>query len=463
MKKLIYKGKEFDTIKSLADYAGIRACTLRYRIAKGWDLETAVETPVAEVLVKEVTYQGTTYPSLSALADALDLDSDVLSRRLSYGWSLEDAVTHPVRRKEKTISYQGKTYSSIAMFAKEAEVSKNILYHNLIREETLDAAIEKSRQATAKEPYVLWGKSYQSYSEIAQAYGIGVSALRNRIAQGFDLEDAVLKSLSGEPICFGGKQYAGISELSAEFLIQPITVYCRLRAGMTLEQALTRELLPPTHGNEIEYDGKLFPSHISLCREYGISYIRARQLQKTYPTLTFSEAADILIRLKRAVGMSEQEQLNYIPRCMINGKQYKYLKDLSKEIGVSTVAINSQMDKNHFGDLFDTLRYMQQKTVRQYAVEGKAVQRKELAKRGYNGLRIYRMKDQQIDVPLYPSLQGLDFETNCFDTLRIYKQYLQEAKQAAEQRVVEKPAKLVHGGNDDEQAWSEPFDPVLSM
>ncbi len=384
MAKLKYQGKEFDSIKSLAEFTGIKAATLQYRLAKGWSVQEAVETPVKDI-TRKISYQGKEYPSVKALAEELGLPYSILS-------------------------------------------------HHAKRTENIEKAVEKSYESISREKPVLWGKCYASYEKIAEAYGIGARALCSRIAQGEALEEAVRTLLAAEIVQFRDKTYHGLAELCAEFSIQTTNVYDRLRYGMTLEEALTKPIRRTPRGTEISYRGKAYSSQISLCREYGISVGCVREQLRRHQKIPFLKMFDIFVRLKQAAGLPKEVQLNFIPRCIRNGKAYKLLRNLTQELGISASAVNSYQNRNGTQSLFDTLRSMQQKTVTQYLSDGRAVPRKELERQGYGSLKLFRMKEQKVQVPLYPSLQGYDFETGCCDTLYLYQQLLSEAEQEAEEQ-----------------------------
>lgn len=437
MDKLEYMGQEFDSIKSLADHVEISAATLRYRLSKGWSVTDAVQTPVAEI-PKKIIYEGKTYDSIAKFAEAMHLDYQRLYIRLSYGWSLEDAVQTPVKQTGNQTIYQGKEYSSVKALAEELKIPYSILSHHANRTESIEEAVEKSYASLASKP-VLWGNVYESYEEIAQVYGINPGSISNRLAQGITLESAVLQILSAEPVRFQGRVYSGIPELSMEFSMQPDNVYDRLVQGMSLEEALTRPIRHTTRGKQVEYEGKLFPSQISLCREYGISNQCVHEQLKRH-SIPFTEMVRVFVRLKEAVGMPKDHPLYYIPRCIMNGKPYKRLRDLTKQFGISDSVVTTYQCTYGMKTLFDTLRSMQKKTVAHYLVDGKAVPRKELERQGYNSLKLFRMKYQKTEVPLYPGLQGYDFETDCYDTLYIYRQLLLEAEQADRQEPEEQEA-----------------------
>ena len=47
----------------------------------------------------------------------------------------------------------------------------------------------------------------------------------------------------------------------------------------------------------------------------------------------------------------------------------------------------------------------------------------------YGQAQLKKIQDQKIEVPRYPSLQEFDFQTECYDTMAIYYELLEELKQ----------------------------------
>lgn len=127
--------------------------------------------------------------------------------------------------------------------------------------------MEKERQSLA-----LWGKQYQSLSEIAQTFGMNASCLRIRYRAAKGLEETVRELLEKETIFYKGKEYSGLTELSVAHGFDVATVWDRLKYGFTLERALTQPIRGLNRPElEVEYRGEKFPNKSCLFRHFGIS------------------------------------------------------------------------------------------------------------------------------------------------------------------------------------------------
>lgn len=114
--RLEYMGKEFNTVASLANYAGMKPGTLYYRLTTGWDLETAVKAPVRER--NKIVYRDRKYKSLLALAKEQGMNYPTLYARIKKGWTLEKALEIPIKVRSKVMVYQGKSYGLGAKFGR---------------------------------------------------------------------------------------------------------------------------------------------------------------------------------------------------------------------------------------------------------------------------------------------------------------------------------------------------------
>ena len=65
---------------------------------------------------------------------------------------------------------------------------------------------------------------------------------------------------------------------------------------------------------------------------------------------------------------------------------------------------------------------MQKKTKAVYSINGQIKKCKEM---NYH----QRLDADRVILPFYPKLQGFDFDTDCYDTLEIYRNLVMEAEQ----------------------------------
>ena len=92
-------GKEFSSIRQMAEAHGISYQAVLDRLNRGWDTEKALTTPILNknrhVVVKD--HLGNIYPSRRALAKAYGISYVTMQQRFRIGWDLERVLTSPVR------------------------------------------------------------------------------------------------------------------------------------------------------------------------------------------------------------------------------------------------------------------------------------------------------------------------------------------------------------------------------
>lgn len=425
MSKYVYQGKEYSTIREIANEFNIRDSVVASRLRAGWTLEDAVKKPVKSMASK-TEYKGVVYPSIAELARTFDVDIELLQTRLVLGWDIETALNTPVKSNSIEVVYKDKKYKSISSLSTELDIPYSILSHHYYRTQNIESAIEKSYESLNCQKPIVWNKEYDSYSQVASVYGVKVHNLIRKVNDGNTIEDAILYLLENEKIQFAGKEYNSIAELSADYKIQPTNVTGRIIQGWTLEEALTRPIRI-TPGFSTEYRGKKYISQISLCRDYGISFACIRELLRTHDTLSFMDMFEVFVKLKEKCLIPKSTQINVIPKCVINGKVYNRLEVFANEVNISTNNISTVKYRVGTNDLIDTLKNMQAKTVVRYIYNDKIVQSKEL-KKILNSRQIGKMADKKIYVPLYPALQKYDFSDNCFDSYKLFFEILSEAE-----------------------------------
>lgn len=382
---------------------------------------------------KPIEYKGKQYESKAALCQEYGISPVLLLNRLKYGWSMEQALETPVRERGTNgtaVSYDGKRYPSVKSLAKELELPYTSLQHYYARRGNIEEAVKCCRESS-EQVLELWGKEYDSLSEIAQTFGLSYYHLTAKMRDGGELKEVVKNALSVEPITFQGKEYECLVDLCTECHIQPANVYGRLRLGFTLEEALTRPIKPLGNRTSVSYRGSDYESKVALCREYGISSETVWEQVRTNP-LDFLEVFDVFVQLKARIGMSREELLGYIPHCRFNGRLYKTIRPLLKEIGITPNAFYTYKYKKGYENIFEALKGMQAETRTAYLVDGKTMFNVELRKK-YSARQIEAMEGKKIQVPRYPQLQEIDFETDCCDTEQIYYEILNSRLQEKEE------------------------------
>ena len=381
---------------------------------------------------KPVSYKGKEYGSRKELCQEYGIDEKRVTGRLCSGWTLEEAVETALGEKVTNgiqTEYEGVQYPSLSSMAEKLDLPLSILQHAYYRTKDIGQSVEYAREYASRDMAV-WGKEYQSLSQVAMVFGISHYHLVSQVREGVRLQEAVKKALETEPVQFQGKTYEHFGDLCAAYRIQPANVYFRLEYGMDLEEALTRPVKGTGKKNKVTYRGEAYESQIDLCRVYGISVLCVREQLRSQP-LTFLEEFDVLNQMKERLGMGKEEMLNYIPHCRIRGRNYKTMAGLLREFGITASAFYTRKCRNEDKDVFAVLKEMQKETRRAYVVDGKPMLQEELEKMGYTKYRISRLARGEL--PKYPRLQGFDLDTGCMDGEKLYYEILNEKLQEAGQ------------------------------
>lgn len=381
---------------------------------------------------KPVSYKGKEYGSRKELCQEYGIDEKRVTGRLCSGWTLEEAVETALGEKVTNgiqTEYEGVQYPSLSSMAEKLDLPLSILQHAYYRTKDIGQSVEYAREYASRDMAV-WGKEYQSLSQVAMVFGISHYHLVSQVREGVRLQEAVKKALETEPVQFQGKTYEHFGDLCAAYRIQPANVYFRLEYGMDLEEALTRPVKGTGKKNKVTYRGEAYESQIDLCRVYGISVLCVREQLRSQP-LTFLEEFDVLNQMKERLGMGKEEMLNYIPHCRIRGRNYKTMAGLLREFGITASAFYTRKCRNEDKDVFAVLKEMQKETRRAYVVDGKPMLQEELEKMGYTKYRISRLAKGEL--PKYPRLQGFDLDTGCMDGEKLYYEILNEKLQEAGQ------------------------------
>ena len=381
---------------------------------------------------KPVSYKGKRYGSRKELCQEYGIDEKLVTGRLCSGWTLEEAVETALGEKVTNgiqTEYEGVQYPSLSSMAEKLDLPLSILQHAYYRTKDIGQSVEYARGYASRDMAV-WGKEYQSLSQVAMVFGISHYHLVSQVREGVRLQEAVKKALETEPVQFQGKTYEHFGDLCAAYRIQPANVYFRLEYGMDLEEALTRPVKGTGKKNKVTYRGEAYESQIDLCRAYSISVLCVREQLRSQP-LTFLEEFDVLNQMKERLGMGKEEMLNYIPHCRIRGRNYKTMAGLLREFGITASAFYTRKCRNEDKDVFAVLKEMQKETRRAYVVDGKPMLQEELEKMGYTKYRISRLDKGEL--PKYPRLQGFDLDTGCMDGEKLYYEILNEKLQEAGQ------------------------------
>lgn len=336
---------------------------------------------------------------------------------------MEEKNIQKGREHWQSVVFEGKEYPSICSLAREYEVSYSRLSHYYARNHDIHLSMQRCLEEQGIE-VSLWGKPYHGIADVAIQFGLKYASLRAKAKRMESLEKAVDTMLRAEPIRYEGKTYETLSELCAANGISQDNIYERLTYGLSLKEALTRPIKSNGNRKAVEFHGIEYPSHREVCRVYGISEHCVRGQTKTN-SINFLESLQILVTLKEQANIPQEEPLNYIPACRVRGVNYKTMAGFLTLYGITGSAFYTYKSRHGYEDVFEALKAMQKETRKAYILHGKPVFQGELSK-CYSSYQLKKMNLPSVGVPRYPTLQGADFDTECYDLLEMYEKLKEE-------------------------------------
>lgn len=208
-------GNHFKSVSAMTRHYGIPRPTYISRLKSGWTVKEALTVPVlkdgsnyktSNSLGGIVDHLGNHFSNNAQMARHWGISPSLLHRRVhDKGMSLEDALTTPISRKhsaQEVTDHLGNKYCSRSLMAKAYGISSLTLGDRLKRgwsmEEALTTPIDTSSYRKTKRVAKVrvqdhLGDWYDSYYELAKAYGLSFSTLYGRVAKlGWSIEKALL-------------------------------------------------------------------------------------------------------------------------------------------------------------------------------------------------------------------------------------------------------------------------------
>ena len=315
MKPLQYQGCVFDSITAL--YRAVQPTAVSYacfrrRLASGWGLEKAITTPVASSEVKPIEYHGLTFDTVMELYKTVrppDMSYMCLRNRLASGWDIEKALNTPVLAAwRRTYTVDGKLFDSLKALADAAGISYMSAVKRAQRglsDDEIFYGPTKRTSVTAPKtepkdrgiPVTIAGIKYQNLQRAYDSLkpSITLNAAKQRIRRGQSIEDAFL--LTGRPdgrttkvedrnLTINGAKFTS-QQAAKAFGVPLSTVRDRKARGASDEQAVglaaisSGQLLrqreaytdrKPTNQQSITVRGVTYKTVSELARTYGLSH-----------------------------------------------------------------------------------------------------------------------------------------------------------------------------------------------
>jgi len=234
-------GNEYAALTKMAEAYGLEKCVLKTRLARGWDLRSALTmSPQGRRSGECSDHLGNRYPDLKSMANAYGINYKTFRNRLSRGWDLRQALTTPIRPCPIDACYDhlGNEYPSRRALAEAYGIDEYILKNRLRSGMSLEDALSQPNLHAVKDHL---GKIYPSRKAMLAAYGISRSTFAERIDSGCSLKDA----LTAKPGTFGrevrdyrGKAFPTLAAMLEAYKVPKSTYLFRKRNGWTEKECL---------------------------------------------------------------------------------------------------------------------------------------------------------------------------------------------------------------------------------
>ena len=179
-KPVAYAGKEYPSVRALAETYGLSEHLCRVRLQRGIPLEKSLGHG------KRIAVNGTEYASMNEAAKALGISYSALYIRIKKGLPLDAAkgeIQSAPPSRAKPVSYGGKDYPSIKALAKAYSLNEHTCAARLKHNIPLDAEPDHGNK-----PITIAGKDYPNLKTAAEALGISYGALWARMKKGLPLD-----------------------------------------------------------------------------------------------------------------------------------------------------------------------------------------------------------------------------------------------------------------------------------
>lgn len=300
------RGVRYPSITAAARAYGIDPLVVISRRRLGWEILSAVTTPV-KCACRAVMVRGQSYRSVSAAAAALGVPYDRVMSRLRGGWEVERAFSDAASQmppNARALRVEGKRYRSIAAARAHGQPGGRVR-ERVVRGWTIERAVSEPLLTKGGHPIGVHfqGRTYESLDAATGSLGVSPHLVRGLRSQGLSDAKALGRALERErelaqrlerreafkaqagehtlgglEIEFEGVRYASTSALARAYGVLSPTLRARMRQGWTLEQALGQASPPKLvrHLSAVRVAGEEFASISAAARRFGVSWSVAR-------------------------------------------------------------------------------------------------------------------------------------------------------------------------------------------
>lgn len=274
-----YLGNMFNSIEDMCREYGIDSGTYRGRLKLGWDLYEALTAPVGNTQMYGNAkacqdHLGNTYSSISALCREYGISHGVYKRRLAKGWELEEVLMTPVTddysmSNKKCKDHLGRKFDSIKDMCRHYGISVSIYYSRL----NLGWDLGKVLTAPLHEKVTdHLGNEFDSAKEMCKAYRMHYKAYLDRVKNGWSVQSALETPLQihEKDTDHLGHKFDSAKEMCKVYGVKYTVYKGRIKDGWSVERALSTPVRIKSKKVQ-DHLGHKFGSIGEMCETYGIN------------------------------------------------------------------------------------------------------------------------------------------------------------------------------------------------
>lgn len=175
------------------------------------------------------------------------------------------------------IIVNGVKYNSIVDACSEYGVDAYLFRNRIANGWSIEEALEiverrKSKKGSIEIEDI---KGYSSLAELCRDFNISYSLVRQRLQRGLSLDDAISGKSISKNIVVNGVSYKSLNDACESLNIPYYTVCMRISNGWGIEEALN-----PNGRKSVFVFGKEYPSLKRACDSLGVNYYKVRYMVK---------------------------------------------------------------------------------------------------------------------------------------------------------------------------------------
>lgn len=246
-----HTGKEFPSVRAMADYWGCSEISLADRLRRGWSIHDALLKPSRSDYRGNsvVDPNGIQFNSEKLMVKAWGVPWVSYLSAKEQGLPLIDCLKVPEGSKgfELIACPKGVFYQSYRAMAKAYGVDYHVFYTRffMYRMSLEDSLREESAHGGKPEvSHDHLGIEYPSLSEMCRTYGLDLGTYKSRLDMGWSVERTLTtpSRRAGSGVSdHKGIVYPSVFEMCLAYGVPIQTFRRRLKRGLSLEEALTAE------------------------------------------------------------------------------------------------------------------------------------------------------------------------------------------------------------------------------